>query len=94
MASQEKDASAGQSTQNTQYDKIGTKYNAIKLLPATEPEVPSVKAALGDITGKTCLGTCIAATVPPPKTICTVLVCNKSLLSGGVFASQELCIFE
>ncbi|KAH7377346.1 S-adenosyl-L-methionine-dependent methyltransferase [Pyrenochaeta sp. MPI-SDFR-AT-0127] len=55
MASQEKVESAGQSTQNTQYDQIGTKYNAVKLLPAAEPEVPSVKAALGDITGKTCL---------------------------------------
>jgi hypothetical protein len=45
------------STQNTQYDKIGTKYNAIKTLPAAEPEEPSVVKALSDIRGKRCLGT-------------------------------------
>ncbi|KAF2822469.1 S-adenosyl-L-methionine-dependent methyltransferase [Ophiobolus disseminans] len=43
------------STQNTQYDKIGTKYNAIKVLPSVEPEEPSVRKALGDIEGKKCL---------------------------------------
>ncbi|KAJ4364129.1 hypothetical protein N0V83_009584 [Neocucurbitaria cava] len=43
------------STQNTQYDKIGSKYNKIKTLPATEPEVPSVLKALGGIKGKRCL---------------------------------------
>jgi ubiquinone/menaquinone biosynthesis C-methylase UbiE len=44
------------STQNTQYDKIGTKYNTIKVLSATEPEEPSVIKALGNIEGKRCLG--------------------------------------
>jgi hypothetical protein len=44
------------STQNTQYDKIGTKYNTIKTLPGTEPEEPSVTKALGDIHGLKCLG--------------------------------------
>ncbi|KAF1846242.1 S-adenosyl-L-methionine-dependent methyltransferase [Cucurbitaria berberidis CBS 394.84] len=44
-----------ESTQNTQYDQIGTKYNRIKTLPATEAEVPSVVRALGDIVGKKCL---------------------------------------
>lgn len=48
---------SSQSTQNTQYDKIGTKYNAIKVLPSVEPEEPSVTKALGSIEGKTCLGT-------------------------------------
>ncbi|KAH7406483.1 S-adenosyl-L-methionine-dependent methyltransferase [Phaeosphaeria sp. MPI-PUGE-AT-0046c] len=43
------------STQNTQYDKIGTKYNKIKTLPAAEPEEPSSIKALGNIVGKTCL---------------------------------------
>lgn len=43
-------------TQNTQYDKIGTKYNNIKTLPAAEPEEPSCIKALGNIAGKTCLG--------------------------------------
>jgi hypothetical protein len=44
------------STQNTQYDQIGTKYNTIKVLPATEPEEPSVIKALRNIEGKRCLG--------------------------------------
>jgi hypothetical protein len=44
------------STQNTQYDKIGTKYNTIKVLPATEPEEPSVIKALENVEGKRCLG--------------------------------------
>ncbi|KAH4859580.1 hypothetical protein HBI81_057360 [Parastagonospora nodorum] len=43
------------STQNTQYDKIGRKYNNIKVLPATEPEEPSIIKALGDIKGARCL---------------------------------------
>ncbi|KAF9690594.1 hypothetical protein EKO04_011504 [Ascochyta lentis] len=46
------------STQNTQYDQIGTKYLEIKQLPAVEPEVPSILAALGEggVKGKKCLG--------------------------------------
>jgi hypothetical protein len=44
-------------TQNKQYDKIGTKYNAIKVLPSVEPEEPSVVKALGNIEGSRCLGT-------------------------------------
>lgn len=44
------------SAPSTQYDKIGTKYNGIKVLPAAEPEEPSAKKALGDIRGKKCLG--------------------------------------
>ncbi|PSN64999.1 S-adenosyl-L-methionine-dependent methyltransferase [Corynespora cassiicola Philippines] len=43
------------STQNTQYDAIGTRYNAMHELPSVEPERPSVIAALGDIRGKRCL---------------------------------------
>lgn len=48
-----------ESTQNTQYDQIGTKYLEIKQLPAAEPEVPSILAALGKdgVRGKKCLGT-------------------------------------
>lgn len=49
-------ASGAVSTQNTQYDKIGTKYNSMHELPAIEPEKPSVISVLGDITGKRCLG--------------------------------------
>ena len=46
-----------QSTQNTQYDQIGTKYLEIKTLPAVEPELPSILHALGDgVKGKKCLG--------------------------------------
>jgi hypothetical protein len=48
-----------QNTQNTQYDKIGTKYNTINVLPAAEPEEPSIIKALGNIQGKRCLGTSI-----------------------------------
>ncbi|KAF2623165.1 S-adenosyl-L-methionine-dependent methyltransferase [Macroventuria anomochaeta] len=45
------------STQNTQYDQIGTKYLKIKELPAAESEVPSILAALGEdgVKGKRCL---------------------------------------
>jgi hypothetical protein len=39
-------------TQNTQYDNIGTKYNAIKVLPSVEPEEPSIINALGSVQGK------------------------------------------
>lgn len=48
----------GKSTQNTQYDQIGEEYLKIKLTPATEPEVPSIIAALGEggVRGKKCLG--------------------------------------
>ncbi|KAF2110966.1 S-adenosyl-L-methionine-dependent methyltransferase [Lophiotrema nucula] len=42
-------------TQNTQYDKIGTKYASMADLPAVQPERPSVIAALGDIKGARCL---------------------------------------
>jgi hypothetical protein len=51
-------------TQNTQYDKIGTKYNAIKTLPAAEPEEPSVVKALGNIQGARCLGTFVPSLSP------------------------------
>ncbi|KAF2469089.1 S-adenosyl-L-methionine-dependent methyltransferase [Lindgomyces ingoldianus] len=43
------------STQNTQYDKIGTKYNYMHELPAVQPEKPSVVAAVGGIKGLRCL---------------------------------------
>ncbi|PVI00418.1 S-adenosyl-L-methionine-dependent methyltransferase [Periconia macrospinosa] len=43
------------STQNTQYDQIGMRYNSMHDLPVVQPEKPSVVAALGDIRGKTCL---------------------------------------
>lgn len=52
------------STQSTQYDKIGTKYNTIKVLPATEPEEPSVIKALGYLEGKRCLGTYLLSHLP------------------------------
>ena len=47
-----------QSTQNTQYDQIGKKYNGIKKLPVAEPEIPSVMAVLNrvGIEEKRCLG--------------------------------------
>ncbi|KAJ4991157.1 hypothetical protein SVAN01_03285 [Stagonosporopsis vannaccii] len=50
-------AAAQKSTQNTQYDQIGTDYLKIKELPAAEPEVPSILAALGEggVRGKRCL---------------------------------------
>jgi hypothetical protein len=44
------------STQNTQYDEIGTNYMAIKEMGAVEAELPSVVAALGRVDGKRCLG--------------------------------------
>ncbi|KAL5396388.1 hypothetical protein PMIN06_005652 [Paraphaeosphaeria minitans] len=43
------------STQNMQYDAIGSKYGDIKSKPATQPEPPSVVEALGDVSGKRCL---------------------------------------
>lgn len=48
----------GESMQNTQYDQIGTKYLQIKELPAVEPEVLSICAALGEgvVRGMRCLG--------------------------------------
>lgn len=56
------------STQNTQYDKIGKKYNNIKVLAATEPEEPSIVKVLGDIKGARCLGTSTTNSKPrrPP----------------------------
>jgi hypothetical protein len=56
-------ASAGVSTQNTQYDKIGTKYNSMHDLPAVQPEEPSVRAVLGDIQGLRCLGSLLSIQV-------------------------------
>jgi hypothetical protein len=56
-------ASAGVSTQNTQYDKIGTKYNSMHDLPAVQPEEPSVRAVLGDVQGLRCLGTLLSIQV-------------------------------
>jgi hypothetical protein len=44
------------STQNRQYDDIGSKYGDIKVKPAVQPERPSVLAVLGDVAGKRCLG--------------------------------------
>ncbi|KAF2678889.1 S-adenosyl-L-methionine-dependent methyltransferase [Lentithecium fluviatile CBS 122367] len=58
MAADPSKADAGTtsgSTQNTQYDKIGTRYNAMHELPAVHPEKPSVVAALGNLTGLRCL---------------------------------------
>ncbi|KAJ8118708.1 hypothetical protein OPT61_g374 [Boeremia exigua] len=48
---------AQKSTQNTQYDQIGTEYLKIKELPAAESELPSILAALGEdgVKGKRCL---------------------------------------
>ena len=46
-----------ESTQNTQYDRIGTRYLEIKTLPAVEPEVLSILNTLGDgVRGRKCLG--------------------------------------
>jgi hypothetical protein len=46
-----------ESTQNTQYDRIGTRYLEIKTLPAVEPEVLSILDALGDgVRRRKCLG--------------------------------------
>lgn len=46
-----------ESTQNTQYDQIGTRYLEIKTLPAVEPELPSILDLLGDrVRGTKCLG--------------------------------------
>ncbi|KAF2876043.1 S-adenosyl-L-methionine-dependent methyltransferase [Massariosphaeria phaeospora] len=50
-----RDGEGVKSTQNTQYDQIGTRYNGMHELPAVEPERPSVVAALGDVRGKRCL---------------------------------------
>jgi hypothetical protein len=46
------------STQNTQYDQIGTDYLKVKELPAAEPELPSILSALGKdgVKGARCLG--------------------------------------
>ncbi|KAK7190580.1 hypothetical protein DPSP01_007238 [Paraphaeosphaeria sporulosa] len=58
MATSDTEKSAGGekvSTQNTQYDAIGSKYGDIKSKPATQPEPPSVVEALGDVSGKRCL---------------------------------------
>ncbi|KAH8716730.1 S-adenosyl-L-methionine-dependent methyltransferase [Phaeosphaeriaceae sp. PMI808] len=54
MATQQ-NSGGGKSTQNTQYDKIGTKYNVMTTLPSVEPEEPSVIKALGSVEGKRCL---------------------------------------
>lgn len=55
---QELDVAGNRSTQNTQYDQIGTKYLEIKTLPAVEPELPSIFDALGDgVKERRCLGT-------------------------------------
>ncbi|KAF2177108.1 S-adenosyl-L-methionine-dependent methyltransferase [Zopfia rhizophila CBS 207.26] len=54
MSTESTDA-ASTSTQNTQYDKIGTKYKLMHELPAIQPERPSVLAALSDIKGTRCL---------------------------------------
>ena len=53
-----KSSGAERSTQNTQYDQIGTRYLEIKVLPAAQPEVPSILNALGGngVMGKKCLG--------------------------------------
>jgi hypothetical protein len=56
----------GKSTQSMQYDKIGTKYNTIKTLPAAEPEEPSVVHALGNIEGMECLGTSTMIPISAP----------------------------
>ncbi|KAJ4351904.1 uncharacterized protein N0V89_007248 [Didymosphaeria variabile] len=61
MATQKDAAISGEiggnarSTQNTQYDAIGSKYGDIKSKPAVHPEPPSVVAVLGDVQGKRCL---------------------------------------
>ncbi|KZM24934.1 uncharacterized protein EKO05_0002678 [Ascochyta rabiei] len=56
-ASASKNEEQTESTQNTQYDQIGSRYLDIKLLPAAEPEVPSILAALGEggVRGFKCL---------------------------------------
>ena len=52
-------AESAQSTQSTQYDGIGEKYLEIKVLPAVQPEMPSILSVLGQggVKGKKCLGT-------------------------------------
>ena len=52
-------AQSTQSTQSTQYDRIGEKYLEIKVLPAVQPEMPSILSVLGQggVKGKKCLGT-------------------------------------
>ena len=52
-------ASAAESTQSTQYDGIGAKYLEIKVLPAVQPEMPSILGVLGEggVKGMKCLGT-------------------------------------
>ncbi|KAH6639197.1 S-adenosyl-L-methionine-dependent methyltransferase [Boeremia exigua] len=53
----ESDGGVAQSTQNTQYDQIGTEYLKIKVLAAAESEGPSIRAALGEgrVEGRRCL---------------------------------------
>jgi hypothetical protein len=48
-----------ESTQSTQYDGIGAKYLEIKVLPAVQPEMPSILSVLGEggVEGTKCLGT-------------------------------------
>lgn len=48
-----------ESTQSSQYDRIGKRYLEIKVLPAVEPEMPSILSALGEggARGRKCLGT-------------------------------------
>ncbi|CAO2649823.1 Nn.00g011150.m01.CDS01 [Neocucurbitaria sp. VM-36] len=86
MASQESDSegvNASTSTQNTQYDKIGSKYNKIKTLPATEPEVPSILNALGDIRGKRCLGAPSSSAFDEGEGECTDESCVSDRLRLG-----------
>lgn len=63
MTEQEPQIAHEMSTQNTQYDAIGTRYLEIKELPAVEAEMPSVLSVLmgtggGGVVGKKCLGMC------------------------------------
>jgi hypothetical protein len=48
-----------ESTQSTQYDGIGERYLEIKVLPAVQPEMPSILSVLGEgrVKGRKCLGT-------------------------------------
>ncbi|OAG02288.1 uncharacterized protein CC84DRAFT_1167367 [Paraphaeosphaeria sporulosa] len=74
MATSDTEKSAGGekvSTQNTQYDAIGSKYGDIKSKPATQPEPPSVVEALGDVSGKRCLGRlAFFFSLPPLPPVC------------------------
>lgn len=83
------------STQNTQYDGIGSKYNDIKSKDAIQPELPSVVQALGDISGKRCLGTLAFSLSPPPLPPASsigVFVCDACFGRMHMYAGRVLTV--